>query len=36
MIATMMATMVPTEDTTPGTGSEETTPPTTEADTGTV
>lgn len=36
MIAMMMTTMVPTEDTTPGTGSEEAAPTTTEADTGTV
>lgn len=36
MIAMMMATMVPTEDPAAGTGSEESTPPTTEADTGTV
>ena len=36
MIAMMMATMVPTEDTPTDTGSEEATPPTTEADPGTV
>lgn len=36
MIAMMMASMVPTEDTPTDTGSEEATPPTTEADPGTV
>lgn len=36
MIAMMMTTMVPTGDTDTGTGPEEATPPTIEADTGTV